>query len=795
MAFEKIIYVLRAIGIQGILRTIQYGLSRDRIESRFAKNSAQIIYTSPGQLIQINQIDKTVRLEYENARAELLFLDQNVMRVSWEPGRQPIPYTISNYAWPTVRPEVQIGSSQTIISTDMLKLVLDSNGNFIYCNHDGDIIRKDDPPLRVGDQWSLTTSLSSEEQVYGLGERASSFNLRPGSYRSWNTDIGGSYSRGWDPLYNGTPVYLCLSNISSYLTYYENSFRSTFQIKERLQATFSGGMLRYYLFFGQLEPIYKQFADLTGYPYMPPRWALGYHQSRWSYGSDAEVRSVIKGFDEHQLPISAIHLDIDYMDGFRVFTNNHKRFPDIKQLTRDLSQKGVRVVISINPAVKRDPGYLLYRDGLSKKAYCKLPDGKILGGVSWPGWCVFPDFTDPAARSWWAGNYKSIIDEGIAGIWHDMNEPASFAAWGDKTLPLPTIHAMEGQVGDHLEAHNIYGLLMNQAGYSGLQTANPGKRPWILSRAGWASAQRFAWIWTGDIDSTWEALQQTIPTILGLSLSGHAFSGVDIGGFSGNPSAELYLRWFQLATFLPFFRTHSATGTHVREPWSFEEPTTSIIRSFLHLRYKLMPYLYTTSWQAVQSGIPLVRPVYWYNREEKSLWNVQDEFLLGDALLVAPILHPGETTRQVIFPPGEWCSIWDGQCYSGPCSVDVPVSEEIIPLFIRGGQILTMEEEGQLTLHIFPTNKHQTKSQIYSDSGDGYGAWRVDTFDQNPVTDELSIIWTNTGEYPFPYPNIRLQCHGKKLYKVSADENNYPIQDNSVILPIFHTAALTFENL
>ncbi|HEY9651505.1 MAG TPA: TIM-barrel domain-containing protein, partial [Coleofasciculaceae cyanobacterium] len=259
----------------------------------------------------------------------------------------------------------------------------------------------------------------------------------------------------------------------------------------------------------------------------------------------------------------------------------------------------------------------------------------------WPGWCVFPDFTNPKVRTWWSRQYEYLLDVGVAGFWHDMNEPAAFILWGDRSLPKVTQHYMEGRGGDHREAHNVYGLLQAQAAYLALCNYQPQVRPFIVSRAGWAGLQRYAWTWTGDIECTWVAMRQTVATVVGLGLSGIPYSGPDIGGFQGNPSAELYLRWFQMSCFLTFCRSHCANNVEYRAPWTYGEPYLSIIREFLQLRYRLMPYLYTLAWEASQKGYPPVRPVFWCDSEDSALWDVEDAFLLGNALLICPIFQEG----------------------------------------------------------------------------------------------------------------------------------------------------------
>jgi alpha-glucosidase len=793
MDLRKIIYVIRAISLSGIIRTIQYGFLRDRIEKRFSSKSTSLTRFLPGDISYITPIESGFCVKYEHAELELILLTQNLIKISWSPGKSPVPYTVAKKEWEPQKTKIMHTDSGYLLTCGKLEVDLDNFGGIIIKDLNGNIFRKDNPPIREGDEWRLTTTLGAAEHIYGLGERTSTSNIRPGSYVSWNTDPSGSYTTGKDPIYIGTPIYLSVSDNGCSLVYFENSYRSKFQVGDTFEASFSGGMLRYYLIFGSLQTIFFQLSELIGRPGIPPRWVLGYHQSRWGYRSEADIREVVKGFEEHNLPLSVIHLDIDYMDGFRVFTIDANRFPRMRQLSDDLNKKGIKLVASINPAVKRDKKYGVYIDGLQKDVFCKLPDGKIFNGISWPGWSVFPDFSNPITRKWWKEQYQKLLIEGISGIWHDMNEPASFAAWGDKTFPLTVTHFMEGQGGKHLEAHNLYGLLMNKAGYEALREDVPDKRPWILSRSGWAGSQRYAWTWTGDVDTSWEALRQTIPTILGLGLSGHAFSGVDIGGFSGSPGAELYLRWFQLATFMPFFRTHSAVGTRPREPWLFGETITKIIRKFLILRYKLIPFLYTLAWETSQTGYPLIRPVFWDNPEDHNLWDINDEFLVGDSLLIAPIMEENVHSRQITLPPGLWYSFWDDQQYFGSVRFDLPVSLETIPIFVKSGTLLPMDEAGDTYLHIYPANDKQSSSRIYNDTGDSFGPWRIDTLKLINKPNSMDILWESEGDYPIQYETVKLKIHGKRILEASIDGNPCTIQDNILVVAKFSTLNLKFE--
>jgi alpha-glucosidase len=358
-----------------------------------------------------------------------------------------------------------------------------------------------------------------------------------------------------------------------------------------------------------------------------------------------------------------------------------------------------------------------------------------------------------------------------------MNEPVSFSAWGDNTIPLETRHNLDGREGNHFEAHNLYGLLMNRAGYEGLQLLQPDKRHWLITRSGWAGLQRYAWNWTGDVASTWEALSQTVRIVLGLSLSGHYFSGSDIGGFSGNPSAELYLRWFQLSTFHPFFRTHSAIGTERREPWVFGEPHTSIIRQYLLLRYQLIPYFYTLAWQSHLKGIPIIRPMFWMHPEWSASWDIDDQFYLGDEILIAPVLLQNCESRSVELPPGDWYLFWDDTCYTGPSSIQIPVSLDRIPIFIRAGCVLPLEKSGELELHIYPKRDSNASGILYSDAGDGYDQWRLDQFEYRRLNGDANIIRQVTGAYPFPYSETACVVHGEGVQHVWMDGEEVEVRN------------------
>jgi len=781
----RVFAAIRFIGIRGLGRTVLYALQKSRIERRFRRAAPAGDPVSPGALQEVEAQPGGARCRFERMELDLQFLAPDLLRVTWGPAALPIPYALLKTEWSS--PPVRLARSEQgwELTSDALHVEVGPAGDLRVRDAAGRLLREELPPQRSGDEFVHRARLRSGEHLYGLGNRTRFLNLRGRAYEMWNRDPGAGTHPGNDPIYLCIPVYLGVHAEGSYLMFYENPHRATFRFGDPAEAIFSGGALRYYLIAGPPPRALERYSELTGRPGLPPRWALGYHQSRWSYASDREVRDVVEGFQTRGLPLSAIHLDIDYMDRFRVFTVDRRRFPGLAGLVRELEERGVALVTILDPGVKHDRGYAVYESGDEENLFCTLPDGRPVRAPVWPGWCAFPDFTNPRTRAWWGEQYRPLLEAGVAGVWHDMNEPATFAGWGDPTLPQPARHSMEGRGGDHREAHNLYGLLMNRAGYEALRRQRPQHRPFVLTRSGWAGIQRYAWNWTGDVEGSWRGLRQTVATVLGLGLSGVPYTGPDIGGFSGSPSGELYVRWFQLAAFLPFFRTHSAKGTPRREPWSFGQRTLAIVREFLNLRYRLLPYLYTLAWEASTTGHPLVRPLYWLQDQDQELWDVQDAFLLGNALLVAPVLQPGAHSRDVRLPAGTWYEFHDDTMHRGPGRVVLEAPLERIPLLVRGGTVLPLEEtlagsrEKRLVLHLYADE--EGGGLLYSDAGEGYGPGRLDRFRLRRDGESLIFTWGHEGGYPFPYRDVTFCVHGMVVRRalvggaeVSGEGNCFP---------------------
>jgi len=763
---SKILLALQTIGPANAVRAVRYARMRDLQDAAYSP-SPGLRPATPRRLVNATPQPGGALFHFEAADLEVRFLQPGLLRLSWD-GAPASSYAVVENDWPEVETNLARDGRMWSLRSACLEVRLAEDGTLEIRTAGGEVLRRDLPPSGRTYGWIQSAYLDPEACIYGLGERAGRLNLRPGSYRFWNLDQGGTYAPGADPLYICMPVYLCLQPAGASLVFYDNTFSGHIDLGRSVEVQFDGGPVCYYVAAGAPAELLDLFTRLTGRAPLPPRWALGYQQSRFGYRTEAEMRRVFAEFQRLDLPLSVLYLDADHFKDFCTFTFDPRRYPDLAGFASLLKEAGVHLVASTSPCVKIDAELELYRSGQAQGVFCQDPQGAQQAGLVWPGWCAFPDFSEPSVREWWGRQYASHLDLGVDGFWHDMNEPSSFAAWGDMTLPLATRHSLEGRGGDHRETHNVYGLLMNQAGYAGLRRLRPDQRPFILSRAGWVGMQRAAWTWTGDIETSWAILRQTIACVLGLGLCGQPYAGPDVGGFSGSPSPELFVRWFQLASYLPFFRTHSSIGLPKREPWEFGEPALSILRRSLHDRLRLLPYWYTLAWQASQDGAPIVRPLFWNDLDDCRLWEVDDAFLLGDCLLVAPVLEPGALSRPVVLPSGLWHGLEDDQSYPGGEEVQLDAPLERIPVLVRGGSILPLQGADGFELHLYaPSPGGQGSGLLYSDAGDGYGPSRLDRFTLVPGSDSgFTFTHTVEGDFPWPYSPVTLVLHGMERVTV-----------------------------
>ncbi|MEU4930385.1 TIM-barrel domain-containing protein [Streptomyces yokosukanensis] len=627
------------------------------------------------------------------------------------------------------------------VVAERVTVTVSRHGAVEVCTPGGVTLRRDLPPRwwePVGGgaaRWMQRSEVAADARFFGLGGRAAGPRLRDGSYRLWNTDPGRPFRPGDDPLYLTMPIQLVVADAGTHLVFHDTTWDGTVVLREgeegagsghdrtgRCEVRMDGGPLRCWVVVGTPARVLHTWASLTGAPALPPAWALGHHHARWGFGSEQEVRRIVAGYRRHGLPLDAVHLDIDHYDGHQVFTVDQERFAKLPRLAEELRRDGIRLVSIVDPAVKAAPGNSVYDSGTAVDAFVRDASGRTVRGVVWAGESVFPDFTRAGVRKWWGGLYEERLAQGFAGFWHDMNEPTSFNAFGEPTLPRSARHALEGRGGDHREAHNVYALCMARAGYEGLRELAPGQRPFLFSRSGWAGLQRYGGTWSGDVATGWPGLRASLSLVLGLGLCGVPYSGPDVGGFDGSPSPELYLRWFQLGAYLPLFRTHASLRAGRREPWEFGPEVLEHARVALLERRRLLPYFMTLAHLARRTGAPYVRPLWWGSPEERALRDCEDTFLLGDALLVAPVMDPGADRRAVQLPRGRWYDTVTGKAYEGPAQVlvDAPLSR--IPVFARAGAVVPVRgADGGPELEVWaPAPGRTGGGLVVADAGDGW---------------------------------------------------------------------------
>ena len=634
------------------------------------------------------------------------------------------------------------------------------------------------------------------ECYYGLGDKATQMNLKGKRVENFATDQY-AYQKDQEPLYKVVPFYIGLHNKQSYGIFFDNTFRTFFDFcQERRNVTSfwaEGGEMNYYFVYGpQMQDVVTTYTDLTGKPELPPLWVLGYHQCKWSYYPESKVKEITSKFRELQIPCDAIYLDIDYMDGFRCFTWNKNYFPDPKRMVSELAEDGFKTIVIIDPGIKIDKDYWVYKEALEKDYFCKRADGPYMKGKVWPGECNFPDYTNPVVREWWAGLFKELIaDIGVKGVWNDMNEPAVMEV-PNKTFPMDVRHIYDGNPCSHRKAHNIYGTQMARATYHGVKRFAYPKRPFVITRSAYAGAQRYTSSWTGDNVATWEHLWIANIQVQRLSISGMGFTGSDIGGFAEQPTGELYARWIQLGVFHPFCRTHSSGDHGNQEPWAFDEEVINITRKFVSLRYQLLPYLYTMFWQYIEEGVPMLKPLVYYDQDDTQTHYRNDEFIFGNQILVCPILEPNAVGRRMYIPRGEWYNYWTNELFIGGKEIWIDTKFDEIPVFVKAGAIIPKYpvqqyvgelEFDELTLDVYYKNGKE-QSAVYEDAQDGYdykkGRYSYLSLRNIGKEKELIIQLHKEGKYITPYSKYKINLIGLPFKVAEIEIDNEKIEFDKI---------------
>ncbi|WP_440134554.1 glycoside hydrolase family 31 protein [Chitinophaga sancti] len=610
--------------------------------------------------------------------------------------------------------------------------------------------------------------MQPEERFIGLGEKNGPLDRTGNAYTNWNSDVFG-YRTDQDPLYSTIPFYIGIHHGLEYGIFLDNTYQSDFNFgaSNNRFSSFAarGGEMNYYFIHApSVAGIIQAYTGLTGRMHMPPLWSLGYQQNRYSYYPDQEVLRIAQTLREKKIPADGITLDIHYMDAYKLFTWDKDRFPDPAGLVSKLKQQGFELTVINDPGIKVEKGYAAYESGVQDNVFIKYVDGQLYTGQVWPGWCHFPDFTSDQGREWWKRQMRSYVDVGVAGFWNDMNE---IATWGQK-MPDNVLFDFDRHGTTHRQVHNVYALEMVRASYEGARAAMH-KRPFILTRAGYAGLQRYSAIWTGDNRAEDDHMLAGVRIMNSLGLSGVAFTGMDIGGFTGNASVGLYTRWMQVGAFLPYFRNHTAVNTRSAEPWAFGEEALEVSRNYINLRYRLLPYIYSVFYEAIEKGLPVMRSLAINYTDDARVYDsrFQQQFQLGDAFMIAPF-ESNQQYGAIYFPAGGWYDLYtDEQVAGGQITVNTLGMHEL-PVYVKAGSIVPMQSLVQTTaerpgdtlyLHVY---KGDTANAItyYEDDGQTYdyekGVYykRVIRYDGGLIFDKVE------GSYTSKFNNISLIFHG-----------------------------------
>lgn len=586
------------------------------------------------------------------------------------------------------------------------------------------------PMSKLPDDWKIKPVFSKENgknvvriafdagtDLYGTGEVTGNLQRNDSKVQMWNTDNYTYTKFEGQCLYQSHPWVLGVrKDGTSFGIIADNSWKQDFELKNPITITTTGPFARIVVIEKNTpQEVIMELANLTGKMELPPLWALGYQQCRYSYFPDSRVKEIADEFRKRSIPCDVIWMDIDYMDGFRVFTFDKKLFPEPKSLNDYLHDKGFKSVYMIDPGVKKDTNYFVYKQGSLIDAWVKDKNEKEYNGNVWPGSCAFPDFTRPDVRNWWSTLYKDFMSVGVDGVWNDMNEPAVFNT-DSTTMPYNNIHlGGEGLPKDiHARYHNVYSMLMVKSSREGILKANPEKRPFVLSRANFLGGQRYGATWTGDNASNWDYLRTSIPMSINLGLSGQPFNGPDIGGFAQDGEPELLANWMALGAYYPFSRNHSVKGSKDQEPWAMGEKVEDISRTAINRRYRLLPYLYTQFYNSSQTGLPIMQPVFLSDVKDTTLRREQECFMFGPDLLIIP-----RWSNKPALPKGDWdiLKLEDNDDGYQPYVAIRPGT--IVPI----GK--TIQNTGEyktdsLTLLINPQTDGSATGQLYEDAHDGF---------------------------------------------------------------------------
>ncbi len=629
------------------------------------------------------------------------------------------------------------------------------------------------PDFRSALRWDW--KINENQRFYGLGQRSMPLERRGTAPVNWTTDEPTGHLRDTDPLYQAHPLLWGRTGDAWWAVFFPHSPYSRFDLgqerHDRMRWLSSGARLEVHVHAANSPTeLHASLRQLLEAPTAPPLWSFGFHQSRWGYRSANEVSQLIEEFQAKEIPLDVVHLDIDHMENYRSFTFSADRFPKAKETIENLKAQGVRTVTIIDPGLRFDPGhgYSACDSGMAGNHFLKSPSGAPVVGYCWPDEALFPDFSRFETRQWWGEQAQFYLDHGVAGLWIDMNEPAIFDKpfWtgGAKQLPMPLDTPGGEDDRRFLQAagHNLYGSFMAQATHETWNT--DGRRSWILTRSGFTGVGRYAWSWMGDNTSWWEHLSMSLPQLASMGLVGSPFVGVDIGGFFGHCTSELYSAWIETSVIYPFMRAHSALGTRVAHPWSFGPETEEVARTAIKFRYRLLPYLYSAAMSQPQGDIPLLRPLFFDYPEDERFAYLEDQVMVGPHLMAAPFVVRGQNERLVRLPEGIWYDLHTKERHQGGGTITITRRPGLVPLFAKAGSVIPMLAEDVAntdamrdkpwTLHLFP-GIDGVVSGLYWDDGESrdHEQGRYLKLSLH-LEGERLVVDSREGEFPGPLPRL-----------------------------------------
>lgn len=688
-----------------------------------------------GNVTDYKKFDNRIELTLDNAKAGIYVYGNNIIRFRFtnkkEFSKAPSYAVIYELPQKAEFAFTEEKSTLTISTNELIVKISKSPCRVTIYDKDMKLINADEESFGVSfdnDEVRCFKKLLDGESFYGLGEKTGGMRKNGSEYTLWNSDVP-AYTNRTDQLYQSIPFFYGIRDFKAYGIFFDNSYKSRFNFGASNNRFFwfgaEQGEMDYYFIYGpDMKKVLSSYTTLTGRMELPPLWALGYQQCRWSYYPESTLNSVAASFRAKKIPCDVLYLDIHYMDGYRVFTWDKTRFPDPPKMLSNLKDNGFKLVTIIDPGVKADSNYFAAKEGVKQGLFAKYPDGILYQGEVWPSWAYFPDFTKKETRTWWGDKLYGLIKDGVEGIWNDMNEPAT---WG-QSFPDIVQFDDNGFKANHKKIHNVFALEMAQATREGLKRYSD-KRHLVLTRAGFSGIQRYSAVWTGDNAATEEHLGLALKMPLSMGISGISFVGTDVGGFIDDATPRLYLRWMELGVFTPFFRQHSEYGSKAKEPWTFGEDIENDVRDMINLRYKLLPFLYTEFYNASKTGMPIMRPMFMNYQNDKECYSVQAEsqFMAGENVLVAPVLTEKTDFKKLYLPAGSWYYVPENKFYTGGQWIIIDVPLNTLPMFLKQGAIIPFQEIQQYVgekkieeteIHIYPAEK--SSYTLYEDDGISY---------------------------------------------------------------------------